>query len=373
MARKKIEVKPPKPVAVGRVHARPRRGPRGAGEWYWQARVHEDGASRTVWTGWATAEGIVREIAGLVARDGLAAPAPKPAAVVTVRDLMETWIAAQKSRADIAANTLLNYELAARHVASALGDVRLDRLDLAALERFRDQRLRGGASTGTVSLQVGVLAMAWTWGRQLGACPARDLPKLGMKFKPAANRNRHTPSPEDVVKVIGAMDGWARLATHLLFATGARMGVVAALRWRDVDFENEEVHLRGKTGERSFPLPPPVVEELRRWGPGELDAGLFGTKGITVYGGLRSKYLPRACDAAGVRPFSPHGLRRAAVDALLRAGIDVGTAASLLGHSPKVMLQHYRQSSTDDRQKAVAAARLGYLPEGRVIPFARGG
>lgn len=373
MARKKIEVKAPKPVVVGRVHARPRRGPRAAGEWYWQARVHEDGASRTVWTGWATAEGIVRELAGLVARDGLDAPAPKPAAVVTVRDLLETWTAAQQARADIRPNTLLNYELAARHLATVLGEVRLDRLDLPAVERFRDQRLRGGASTGTVALQVGVLTMAWTWGRQLGACPARDLPRLSMKFQPSPKRNRNTPTPEDIARVLAELDGWPRLAFRLLASTGARMGEVAALRWRDVDFDNGEVHFRGKTGARTFPLLPDVIEELRRWGPGAAADGIFGVKAVTVYGQMRSRYLGRACERAGVRPFSPHALRRAAVDTFAGEGVDIGTAASLLGHSPKVMLEHYRVASAKDRRKAVALARLGCVPEGKVLEFKRGG
>ena len=160
MPRRKLTIKRPKPVTVGRAHARVLRGPREDGAHYWQARVHEDGGARVVWSGWATAEGIVRELAALVARDGLSAPAPRPSAIVTVRDLLETWTAAQQARADIRPNTLLNYELAARHLAAVLGDVRLDRLDLPALERFRDQRLRGGASTGTVWLQVGVLSTA---------------------------------------------------------------------------------------------------------------------------------------------------------------------------------------------------------------------
>ena len=66
-------------------------------------------------------------------------------------------------------------------------------------------------------------------------------------------------------------------------------------------------------------------------------------------------------------PFTPHGLRRLVVDRLARAGVDVGTAAALLGHSPTVMLQHYRAVNDGDRRRAVAQARLGMLDGERVV------
>lgn len=62
-------------------------------------------------------------------------------------------------------------------------------------------------------------------------------------------------------------------------------------------------------------------------------------------------------------------LRRAAVDAFLRAGVDVGTAAAFFGHSPQVMLEHYRRANIDDHRKAALATRLGALMDGDVIPF----
>ncbi len=46
------------------------------------------------------------------------------------------------------------------------------------------------------------------------------------------------------------------------------------------------------------------------------------------------------------------------MDRLARAGVDVATAAALLGHSPAVMMTLYRQVSDDDRRAAMAAARL---------------
>ena len=79
--------------------------------------------------------------------------------------------------------------------------------------------------------------------------------------------------------------------------------------------------------------------------------------------------LRLACEAAGVPRFTPYGLRRAAVDAMARAGVDVGTAAAITGHSPEVMLKHYRTVSEADRRAAVEKAGLGVIPAGEVVAF----
>lgn len=83
--------------------------------------------------------------------------------------------------------------------------------------------------------------------------------------------------------------------------------------WARLATHLPEVRLGGDMGERSFLLPGPVGGELRRRGPGG------------------------------------------------------GGAPSARARSA------WRQASTDDRRPAVAEALLGYLPEGRVRPFARGG
>ncbi len=81
------------------------------------------------------------------------------------------------------------------------------------------------------------------------------------------------------------------------------------------------------------------------------------------------KTLGRACTRAGVPRFTAHGLRRLAVDAMVRSGVDVATAAGFLGHSVSVMLGHYRQVSREDKRQALASTGLAEVPRGEVVPF----
>lgn len=58
----------------------------------------------------------------------------------------------------------------------------------------------------------------------------------------------------------------------------------------------------------------------------------------------------------------------ARVGELARSGVEIGTAAAVLGHSPKTMLAAYRQVGFDER-RAVAEA-LASVPRGQVIKWA---
>ena len=59
--------------------------------------------------------------------------------------------------------------------------------------------------------------------------------------------------------------------------------------------------------------------------------------------------------------FTPHALRRLAVDRMARAGVEPSVAASITGHDPIVMLKHYRVVSEDDLRAAAKRADLGFV------------
>lgn len=372
MARKS---KKPAAVKVGKVHARCVRGPHkdGSGRWYWQALVFsgEGGGQRTVWSGWATPDACLRRVAELVAECGAEPDAPSPAEataeVQTVRDLLECWVASQQARADLTRFAKRSYRSCATHVAAGLGAVRLDRVSPTALEGYRDRRCHAGAATATVHRELKVLRAAWQWGREIGACPDRDLPRVKLTVRP--KREKRTPSPGEVGAVLEQLDGWPRLAVFLLYSTGARIREVASLTWADVDLRTGTLALTGKGSTRHVPVLPEVVAELRAWGPGEPDASVLGVTTNLVCSHLSSRHLSAACEAAKVPRFTPHGLRRAAEDRLARAGVDVATYAAILGHSPQVALQHYRRATPADCRAAVKAAGLGAVPGGTVLAF----
>ncbi|MCB9796075.1 MAG: tyrosine-type recombinase/integrase [Alphaproteobacteria bacterium] len=344
----------PKPAEVGEVRVTAVRGPKD-GRWYWRGR--RKGQRDTVWTGWATRDEAMAEVARLVTRGLPEATPTSRAELRTVHDLLAAWLDRQERRPDVKPRTVAHYRLAARHMVAWIGEVPVERLDLLTLERYRDDRLNEGASPRVVNQELKGLRTAWNWASEAGLIPGGTLPRVKAKVR-GHRINHHTPTPEDAAAVLAHLDGDRALAVHLLAVTGARISEVVSLRRRDVLLRTGRVVLKGKTGPRQFPLPQETLALLAPRADGSeaplLDLGVKGADGIR-------NALARACQNAKVQPFTPHGLRRMVVDRLARSGVDIATAASLTGHSPEVMLRHYRKVSEADRVAAVERAQLGVL------------
>jgi integrase len=67
---------------------------------------------------------------------------------------------------------------------------------------------------------------------------------------------------------------------------------------------------------------------------------------------------------------SPHGIRRAVVDALYAAGVGPDREAALLGHSAATALAHYRKVRAHELADATIQAGLDLpVPDGAVLQF----
>ncbi|MBN1336127.1 MAG: tyrosine-type recombinase/integrase [Deltaproteobacteria bacterium] len=310
-------------------------------------------------------------MADLVARDALDAPEPEPDTEArparTVKDLMEYWLATQEDRGDLRPVSVREYRNRAGSVTRILGDVLLDRVDRTTLEGFRDRRMHAGKAPRTVASEVAALAAAWRWGREVGHAPDRNLPRVPILIRDV--RDKLTPTPGEVAAVLSRLSGWKALAVLLLYGSGCRLGEVSTLTWDRVDLEAGEIRVEGKTGARVVPLPAHVVKALAaapRTGPRVLGR----TRGSVP--ALLGPAIKVACEDAKIRHWTPHGLRRAACDLMYRSGVDVGTAAAFLGHSPAVALQYYRKATLEDVRAAARKAGLGRLPAGKVVRLRTG-
>jgi len=349
----------PKPFRIGPVRVRAIRGPDARG-WYFRAQVYEDGGERTVWTGWATDPLHVHgEILALLQGR---TPRPEPTTeVATVRDLLRVWVGAQQARRDLAAGTKRHYKIQGKAMVRMIGDVRLDRIGPQFGEAWRDRALASGVAPGTLRGQFGTLRVAWRWGFARGLVPAEHLPLPRVKRTPT--RKDYTPTLEEAWKVADELDGWKRAAMVMLLSTGARIGEIAGLTWEACDRDAGEVTLTGKTGPRTVLVPAAfwdALDTLPSASPERPAGRVFGHLQFrTVTDNFSVRALAKACAEAGVPRFTAHGVRRLVVGQYYSSGVDVGTAAALLGHSPEVALRHYRKVTRDDQVRALALSGVG--------------
>ncbi len=361
---------PRRPVARRRgeltAHADRPRGSKGPhdGRWYWRVGV----GRRRLWSGWASADEIVSQLEALdseVRRQGCRVI--PVSASTTVSTLLDRYADAyaELPRAPKSRDTLRSS--IRRLQASGLATLGLRRCTSAAVQQWARSALTRAAHS-TVKGDAVTLRAAWRWATGNGlTVPAPAKPDLGRNTTPRP----HTPTDGELQNVLAHLRGtappWVVLALEIQASTGARIGEVAALTWADVRLLEGRMTLTGKTGRRTTPIRSALVATLREWRatsssarPRVLPAS---PKWVATSVGT---WLRKACDAVGCEPWTAHGLRRRAVDRLARAGVDVGTAAAILGHSPMVMLTHYRQVSDDDQRRGVDAAALGDVALDRV-------
>jgi integrase len=348
-------------TSVGPIRIRAVRGPRDDGAWYWRAVKYEGGKENTVLTMWGSQTQVERVVAAHLAAGTEDEPKARQAdRVDSVKDLLEVWVASQDARHDISNRTQAIYRLSGRHLITLMGSVILRRLDTAPMETYRDTRIRGGAATRTVELDLEILRRAWNWAMRRGLVENRKLSKVKIEHKPV--RDKYTPSREEFWRVVDALDRWPALALIILGSTGGRIGEIAAMKWEEMDLDRCQVLLDGKNGPRPVSIPSGMVEEFKKLMPTSGTGRVFEVTEGTMRSQLSQQYLKNVCPRIGVRYFTPHAVRRMVLDQYYDNGVDVGTVAAQLGQSPGVALKYYRQATRTNKQRAVAVAGIGERP-----------
>ena len=368
--------------------ARPRTGKRMVGRYlrddgrsYWQGRwkskVRDDRASITV--GWATREEACALLATKVATGALdpaSATSAAPESATTIRDLMDSWFAAQERRvrrpgesrsAGLSPKTVDAYDKCRRHLNAWLGELRPDQVTTSTVEGYiRDRQVndKRPGSIRTVEREVAALGRAWRWGVKQKLMLTRDFPSVKISIDSNVfTANHHTPQPAEVRLVIAELDGEVQLLVRLLVATGARVSEGCSVTAGDLDLTHGTLALNGKTGRRHFPLAAGGDQELYGLLAERVQTSLplaplfhFGVRHPAEQ--VRAK-LRRACRRAGVQTFTPHGIRRMVVTQMVQGGVDVKHAAELTGHNVLVMLERYAQVRKESLADAVRKAGLG--------------
>ena len=164
----------------------------------------------------------------------------------------------------------------------------------------------------------------------------------------APTKARHLPDAPKVREVEELVDSFEgddplairnRALIELVYSAGLRSAEAVALDLRDVDFEQELLHVRGKGGkERTIPLGELAAESLARYvhearpklARGAEDAFFLSARG-------------RRLDTSRLRRLThnPHRLRHAFATHLLEGGADLRTIQELLGHSSLSTTQIY--------------------------------
>ena len=194
---------------------------------------------------------------------------------------------------------------------------------------------------------------------------------------------------EDVNKLFKRINEYqeprAVILVYLLVLTGIREGEAAGLKWADIDFNNQVIHIerevlyipkqgvkitppKSANSNRDVFIPAALCEQLTRYkeiqqkeiaARGDLfkdnDFIITQFDGAPVHASTIRKWIKKAFEFCGVPYVTVHGLRHTYASLLIAGGMDPRTAAAQLGHSTPVLTMNIYANPQNEAKRRAAS------------------
>ena len=240
-----------------------------------------------------------------------------------------------------------------RHVLPRLGECRLDEIGVdEILSLIRDLRKHGYSGT-TIATTLTPLSRLFAHAARRGLIEVNPVSKLDRNERPRVSRQeRPVLNREEIRRLLEAAPPRFRTLLATAILSGLRQGELLGLHWRDVDFQNELIHVRSALNRkrqdappkteravRDVILTPALAQALRRHQRESAfnlpDDYVFTTRtGAPVHAahlGLRA--LKPALEGAGLNPVRWHDLRHTFASLLIAGGANITFVSRQLGHT----------------------------------------
>lgn len=246
---------------------------------------------------------------------------------VTFDVVAEEWLAWGVRDRDWKPSTIAeNRSNVNAHLGPAFGSRRIERITADEIEQWRDALVdERGLSRRTANkllINLGAIFERAVKNHGLLKNPAKDVPKLRVRYDP----NAYDFFSPDEIEALGAAAASDQDRAVFLTAafTGLRRGELVALRWGDVDFNTDALHVYAsyslgtltapKSGlTRTVPMAEQVrdlLKEHRKRVPHDRADLVFpGERGEYLDGSALTRRYKKALKAANLRPLRFHDLR----------------------------------------------------------------
>lgn len=286
---------------------------------------------------------------------------------VTIRQLIDAYMAAYVGQ-DVSRPQRLAW-WAAKIGDMPLADLTDDHV-FYALEELAAQRSRFYAGVdadgkpiykakhqamapATINRYAAALGAVLTWAVKKRLAPRGwDNPCRRIERRPEDNEVVRFLSDAERIALLAACkcSTWPKLYLLVLLGltTGARLGELQRMRWRDLDFERCTCTVsKTKNGDpKILPLTASIIEELRRHSGGAPSCLIFASarRPDVAYNHVFEWH--KALKAAGVKAFRFHDLRHSCASYLAQSGATLLEIGEVLGHRQLSVTKRYSHLTT---------------------------
>jgi integrase len=339
------------------------------------------------------AERFLTETAHMAARGEYVEPAKVP----KFAEVAEDWFRSKSDRRPSHVSDLRTR--LDKHILPIFGADRLDRITVAAVEKFRNYLRDQGYAHRTINTILRIMGAVFRLAIKHGQCAKNPVDAVDRAVaaareikpgeEPDSNGDEVHPDailiPDEIGRLLeAATPGLWRTLIKTAFVSGARSGELLALRWTDLELPKEGLgkiavrrslswaRLRGeeirprlyppktKAGIRTIGIPAELVSDLRRWKlqcPPSVDQLVFPAPGgLPMHRErlLRQGFYP-ALARAKLRGVTFHSLRHSCASVLIKLGVSLTDVQHHLGHAnPAITLLVYSHWFRDGSDSSVA-------------------
>ena len=256
-------------------------------------------------------------------------------------------------------NTQYRYKMAWRDLLNWRNFKYLDQITPAVLDDYAiycKSQLKKPTAAG-LNRKISVLKASMRQAEFWELLPPQKWEKVS-KFKQKKGRiEYHTP--EEISQILDIFNPAWRLVVLLGCRAGLRRGEIANLKWKDVDFENNQLYIApNKTDTHRY---IPIADDLKKALKKAYSARKKEVYVINV-GDTTNRNDPNYLGAyyrkaTADLPFNCflHKLRHTFASHLVQAGIDLYRVKNLMGHSSITMTEIYAHLAPQDLKSAIKA------------------
>ena len=156
---------------------------------------------------------------------------------VTFADFFESYLAGREKMGDVRASTISKYRSASKHLLEHIGEANLADVDAEAVERMYADLRASGIGDETLLTCHSLMTMVMRQAYKFDRIDRNPMDKVE-RPKRTTDTKRGMLQPDDakrleVAVITGAPSGYT-MAVYIALATGARLGEVLGLQWRNV-------------------------------------------------------------------------------------------------------------------------------------------
>ncbi len=280
--------------------------------------------------------------------------------IPTFAEVVKDWLEYKKP--NLRASTWAVYEAYTRNHFHDFERIKINRITTADIEKFITARQKKGMHIKTLRRLLMTVGQIMTYAvrhKYIDYNPVRDIerPKSQGKEKKKTIR---ILTPAEIKPLLEAEQN-PKYKTLFMLAifSGARQGELLGLKWSDIDWENNQIHIqrtfnhyawydtKTETSNRKIDIGPETMRALKKWKLPcplcELDLVFPNEAGNPIkQNNMCHRYFKPALKKAGLGKVRFHDLRHTYASLLIEQGENIKYIQTQLGHSnPTVTLNVY--------------------------------